>query len=125
MANVESQKVDWKDKGTVLVFDARSVSFPGCTVRSKESFPLSSVLKHQKLTAERYIFGIPPLILVLLPVASSDCDIGGKDGRVYQNVLMISIDDLKAAYLLRIRGNNRNSSSNSDAIHKANCGSSA
>ncbi|XP_006185929.1 interleukin-7 isoform X1 [Camelus dromedarius] len=42
----------------------------------------------------RYIFGIPPLILVLLPVASSDCDIGGKDGRVYQNVLMISIDDL-------------------------------
>uniref|UniRef100_A0A8D0R9T9 Interleukin-7 n=2 Tax=Sus scrofa TaxID=9823 RepID=A0A8D0R9T9_PIG len=42
----------------------------------------------------RYIFGIPPLILVLLPVASSDCDIEGKDGGVYQNVLMVSIDDL-------------------------------
>uniref|UniRef100_A0A4X1UIM7 Interleukin-7 n=1 Tax=Sus scrofa TaxID=9823 RepID=A0A4X1UIM7_PIG len=41
-----------------------------------------------------YIFGIPPLILVLLPVASSDCDIEGKDGGVYQNVLMVSIDDL-------------------------------
>lgn len=39
---------------TVLVFDARSVPFSGCTVISKESFPLSSVLKHQKLTAERY-----------------------------------------------------------------------
>ncbi|EFB22996.1 hypothetical protein PANDA_014391, partial [Ailuropoda melanoleuca] len=42
----------------------------------------------------RYIFGIPPLILVLLPVASSDCDIEGKDGREYQHVLMISINDL-------------------------------
>uniref|UniRef100_A0A8C2SD07 Interleukin-7 n=1 Tax=Capra hircus TaxID=9925 RepID=A0A8C2SD07_CAPHI len=42
----------------------------------------------------RYIFGIPPLILVLLPVASSDCDISGKDGGAYQNVLMVSIDDL-------------------------------
>uniref|UniRef100_A0A8C3W4G9 Interleukin-7 n=1 Tax=Catagonus wagneri TaxID=51154 RepID=A0A8C3W4G9_9CETA len=42
----------------------------------------------------RYIFGIPPLILVLLPVASSDCDIEGKDGGVYQNVLMVSINDL-------------------------------
>ncbi|XP_023504196.1 interleukin-7 isoform X2 [Equus caballus] len=42
----------------------------------------------------RYIFGIPPLILVLLPVASSDCDIEGKDGKEYQNVLMISIDEL-------------------------------
>nr|XP_015093184.1 interleukin-7 isoform X2 [Vicugna pacos] len=49
----------------------------------------------------RYIFGIPPLILVLLPVASSDCDIGGKDGRVYRNVLMISIDDLEASFLYR------------------------
>ncbi|XP_055288437.1 interleukin-7 isoform X2 [Moschus berezovskii] len=42
----------------------------------------------------RYIFGIPPLILVLLPVASSDCDINGKDGGAYQNVLMVSIDHL-------------------------------
>ncbi|XP_070486502.1 interleukin-7 isoform X2 [Equus przewalskii] len=42
----------------------------------------------------RYIFGIPPLILVLLPVASSDCHIEGKDGKEYQNVLMISIDEL-------------------------------
>uniref|UniRef100_A0AAF6Z2D5 Interleukin-7 n=3 Tax=Bos TaxID=9903 RepID=A0AAF6Z2D5_BOVIN len=42
----------------------------------------------------RYIFGIPPLILVLLPVASSDCDISGKDGGAYQNVLMVNIDDL-------------------------------
>ncbi|KAM9689766.1 interleukin-7 isoform X2 [Muntiacus reevesi] len=42
----------------------------------------------------RYIFGIPPLILVLLPVASSDCDINGKDGGAYQNVLMVNIDDL-------------------------------
>uniref|UniRef100_A0A8C7BCM4 Interleukin-7 n=1 Tax=Neovison vison TaxID=452646 RepID=A0A8C7BCM4_NEOVI len=42
----------------------------------------------------RYIFGIPPLILVLLPVASSDCDIEGKEGREYQHILMISINDL-------------------------------
>ncbi|XP_019781828.1 interleukin-7 isoform X2 [Neophocaena asiaeorientalis asiaeorientalis] len=42
----------------------------------------------------RYIFGIPPLILVLLPVASSDCDIEGKDGGAYQNVLMVNINDL-------------------------------
>ncbi|XP_047698868.1 interleukin-7 isoform X2 [Prionailurus viverrinus] len=42
----------------------------------------------------RYIFGIPPLILVLLPVASSDCDIEGKDGREYQHILMISINYL-------------------------------
>ncbi|XP_047582307.1 interleukin-7 isoform X2 [Lutra lutra] len=45
----------------------------------------------------RYIFGIPPLILVLLPVASSDCDIEGKEGREYQHVLMISINDLVLA----------------------------
>uniref|UniRef100_A0A8C0I1T7 Interleukin-7 n=1 Tax=Balaenoptera musculus TaxID=9771 RepID=A0A8C0I1T7_BALMU len=42
----------------------------------------------------RYIFGIPPLILVLLPVASFDCDIEGKDGGAYQNVLMVNINDL-------------------------------
>uniref|UniRef100_A0A8C8ZFG5 Interleukin-7 n=1 Tax=Prolemur simus TaxID=1328070 RepID=A0A8C8ZFG5_PROSS len=42
----------------------------------------------------RYIFGIPPLILVLLPVASSDCDIEGQDGKEYESVLMISIDEL-------------------------------
>nr|XP_008512792.1 PREDICTED: interleukin-7 isoform X3 [Equus przewalskii] len=49
----------------------------------------------------RYIFGIPPLILVLLPVASSDCDIEGKDGKEYQNVLMISIDELEPLFLNR------------------------
>ncbi|XP_014640469.1 PREDICTED: interleukin-7 isoform X3 [Ceratotherium simum simum] len=49
----------------------------------------------------RYIFGIPPLILVLLPVASSDCDIEGKDGKEYQNVLMISIDELEPMFLYR------------------------
>ncbi|XP_042109739.1 interleukin-7 isoform X1 [Ovis aries] len=49
----------------------------------------------------RYIFGIPPLILVLLPVASSDCDFSGKDGGAYQNVLMVSIDDLEASFLNR------------------------
>ncbi|KAI4539690.1 hypothetical protein MG293_010085 [Ovis ammon polii] len=27
-------------------------------------------------------------------VASSDCDFSGKDGGAYQNVLMVSIDDL-------------------------------
>uniref|UniRef100_A0A2K6UVU0 Interleukin-7 n=1 Tax=Saimiri boliviensis boliviensis TaxID=39432 RepID=A0A2K6UVU0_SAIBB len=42
----------------------------------------------------RYIFGLPPLILALLPVASSDCDIEGKDGKQYESVLMISIDEL-------------------------------
>ncbi|XP_073085845.1 interleukin-7 isoform X3 [Manis javanica] len=44
--------------------------------------------------SSRYVFGIPPLILVLLPVASFDCDIKGKDGREYRNVLKISIEDL-------------------------------
>ena len=34
----------------VLVFDAWSVPFPGGTVRSKEPYPHSQVLKHQKLT---------------------------------------------------------------------------
>ncbi|XP_004477965.1 interleukin-7 isoform X2 [Dasypus novemcinctus] len=42
----------------------------------------------------RYIFGIPPLILVLLPVTSSDCDIDGKEGKEYENVLMVSINQL-------------------------------
>lgn len=50
----------------------------------------------------RYIFGIPPLILVLLPVASSDCDISGKDGGAYQNVLMVNIDDLVCVRFPRI-----------------------
>ncbi|XP_057387966.1 interleukin-7 isoform X3 [Balaenoptera acutorostrata] len=49
----------------------------------------------------RYIFGIPPLILVLLPVASFDCDIEGKDGGAYQNVLMVNINDLEASFLYR------------------------
>ncbi|KAM5281062.1 interleukin-7 [Ctenodactylus gundi] len=42
----------------------------------------------------RYIFGIPPLILVLLPVTSSKCDLKDKEGKEYENVLMISIDKL-------------------------------
>ncbi|XP_031232176.1 interleukin-7 isoform X2 [Mastomys coucha] len=42
----------------------------------------------------RYIFGIPPLILVLLPAASSDCHIKDKDGRAYESVLRISFDEL-------------------------------
>ncbi|XP_008574509.1 PREDICTED: interleukin-7 isoform X2 [Galeopterus variegatus] len=42
----------------------------------------------------RYIFGIPPLILVLLPVASSDCDIEGKEGKEYEHVLLVSINKL-------------------------------
>nr|KAF6300504.1 interleukin 7 [Myotis myotis] len=42
----------------------------------------------------RYIFGIPPLILVLLPVASSDCEIEGKSGEEYQHVIMVSLNDL-------------------------------
>uniref|UniRef100_A0A2K6UVU7 Interleukin-7 n=1 Tax=Saimiri boliviensis boliviensis TaxID=39432 RepID=A0A2K6UVU7_SAIBB len=46
------------------------------------------------LVSFRYIFGLPPLILALLPVASSDCDIEGKDGKQYESVLMISIDEL-------------------------------
>ncbi|XP_069931356.1 interleukin-7 isoform X3 [Oryctolagus cuniculus] len=46
----------------------------------------------------RYIFGIPPLILVLLPVTSSNCDIEKiKHGKEYENVLMISINELGLA----------------------------
>ncbi|XP_036194647.1 interleukin-7 isoform X2 [Myotis myotis] len=47
----------------------------------------------------RYIFGIPPLILVLLPVASSDCEIEGKSGEEYQHVIMVSLNDLEATFL--------------------------
>nr|XP_027805367.1 interleukin-7 [Marmota flaviventris] len=43
----------------------------------------------------RYIFGIPPLILALLPVTSSDCDIKGKDGKEFEHVLMISFNELE------------------------------
>ncbi|XP_025778447.1 interleukin-7 isoform X4 [Puma concolor] len=57
----------------------------------------------------RYIFGIPPLILVLLPVASSDCDIEGKDGREYQHILMISIN-----YLLDTMIKNRTNCPNNE-----------
>ncbi|KAM6214724.1 interleukin-7 [Rhynchocyon petersi] len=46
------------------------------------------------LVSFRYIFGIPPLILVLLPVASSDCDIEGTDGKEYESVLRVNIDRL-------------------------------
>lgn len=42
----------------------------------------------------RYIFGIPPLILVLLPVASSDCEIEGKKGEEYQHVIMVNLNSL-------------------------------
>ncbi|XP_006165903.1 interleukin-7 isoform X2 [Tupaia chinensis] len=42
----------------------------------------------------RYIFGIPPLILVLLPGASSDCDIDGKSDKVFGNILMVSFNAL-------------------------------
>ncbi|XP_036088672.1 interleukin-7 isoform X2 [Rousettus aegyptiacus] len=43
----------------------------------------------------RYIFGIPPLILVLLPVASSDCEIEGRSGEEYEHVLRISLQALE------------------------------
>ncbi|XP_066122462.1 interleukin-7 isoform X3 [Saccopteryx bilineata] len=42
----------------------------------------------------RYIFGIPPLILVLLPVASSDCEIEGKSGEEYQHIIMVNFNKL-------------------------------
>ncbi|XP_054548146.1 interleukin-7 isoform X1 [Talpa occidentalis] len=58
----------------------------------------------------RYIFGIPPLILVLLPVASSDCEIDGKEGKEYENVLMISINYLDS--MLEIDSNCLNNDSN-------------
>ncbi|XP_006880607.1 PREDICTED: interleukin-7 [Elephantulus edwardii] len=46
------------------------------------------------LVSFRYIFGIPPLILVLLPVASADCDIEGTDGEGYKSVLKVNIEEL-------------------------------
>ncbi|XP_047406098.1 interleukin-7 isoform X2 [Sciurus carolinensis] len=49
----------------------------------------------------RYIFGIPPLILALLPATSSDCDIKGKEGKEYENILVISFNELEAAFLNR------------------------
>lgn len=48
----------------------------------------------------RYIFGIPPLILVLLPVASPDCEIEGKNGEEYRHVLMVSFEILVRACFL-------------------------
>ncbi|XP_012883907.1 PREDICTED: interleukin-7 isoform X1 [Dipodomys ordii] len=42
----------------------------------------------------RYIFGLPPLILVLLPVTSSDCHIKDIDGKAFENVIIISLDKL-------------------------------
>ncbi|XP_003479961.1 interleukin-7 isoform X1 [Cavia porcellus] len=42
----------------------------------------------------RYIFGIPPLILVLLPVTSSNCHLKDKEGKGYKNVILVSIDEL-------------------------------
>ncbi|XP_069847063.1 interleukin-7 isoform X2 [Dipodomys merriami] len=52
----------------------------------------------------RYIFGLPPLILVLLPVTSSDCHIKDIDGKAFENVIVISLDKLKAAFLNRAAG---------------------
>ncbi|XP_012883908.1 PREDICTED: interleukin-7 isoform X2 [Dipodomys ordii] len=52
----------------------------------------------------RYIFGLPPLILVLLPVTSSDCHIKDIDGKAFENVIIISLDKLKAAFLNRAAG---------------------
>lgn len=49
----------------------------------------------------RYIFGIPPLILVLLPVASPDCEIEGKNGEEYRHVLMVSFEILEAKKSLK------------------------
>nr|AFA42959.1 interleukin-7 variant 6 [Tupaia chinensis] len=49
----------------------------------------------------RYIFGIPPLILVLLPGASSDCDIDGKSDKVFGNILMVSFNALEEKKLLK------------------------
>uniref|UniRef100_G1NXN3 Interleukin-7 n=1 Tax=Myotis lucifugus TaxID=59463 RepID=G1NXN3_MYOLU len=61
----------------------------------------------------RYIFGIPPLILVLLPVASSDCEIEGKSGEEYQHVIMVSLNDLD-----RIRENDSNCLNNEPNFFK-------
>ncbi|CAK6438700.1 unnamed protein product [Pipistrellus nathusii] len=61
----------------------------------------------------RYIFGIPPLILVLLPVASSDCELEGKSGEEYQNVIMVSLNDLD-----RIRENYSNCLNNEPNFFK-------
>ncbi|KAF6323319.1 interleukin 7 [Rhinolophus ferrumequinum] len=48
----------------------------------------------------RYIFGIPPLILVLLPVASPDCEIEGKNGEEYRHVLTVSFEILSETWAL-------------------------
>lgn len=52
------------------------------------------------LVSLRYIFGIPPLILVLLPVASPDCEIEGKNGEEYRHVLTVSFEILVCACFL-------------------------
>uniref|UniRef100_A0A671EDA3 Interleukin-7 n=1 Tax=Rhinolophus ferrumequinum TaxID=59479 RepID=A0A671EDA3_RHIFE len=51
----------------------------------------------------RYIFGIPPLILVLLPVASPDCEIEGKNGEEYRHVLTVSFEILNQTKMNRRR----------------------
>ncbi|XP_055962923.1 interleukin-7 [Sorex fumeus] len=61
----------------------------------------------------RYIFGIPPLILVLLPVASSDCEIKGKDGQDYRNILRVSFD-----YLNNVTNNDSNCLTNESNFFK-------
>ncbi|XP_066234938.1 interleukin-7 isoform X1 [Saccopteryx leptura] len=61
----------------------------------------------------RYIFGIPPLILVLLPVASSDCEIEGKSGEEYQHIIMVNFNKLE-----KIRENASNCPNNEHNFFK-------
>ncbi|KAM6171813.1 interleukin-7 [Erethizon dorsatum] len=63
-----------------------SLRSPGYSVTSRVISPLT--------VSFRYIFGIPPLILVLLPVTSSDCHLKDKEGKGYENVILISINEL-------------------------------
>ncbi|KAM5137344.1 interleukin-7 [Callospermophilus lateralis] len=68
----------------------------------------------------RYIFGIPPLILALLPVTSSDCDIKGKEGKEFEHVLMISFNELDK--MIEVDSNCVNNESNFFKRHS--CGDS-
>ncbi|XP_048214705.1 interleukin-7 [Perognathus longimembris pacificus] len=65
----------------------------------------------------RYIFGIPPLILVLLPVTSSDCHIKDTDGKAFENVIVISIDEL-VKELVKIIGNDSDCLNNESNFFK-------
>ncbi|KAM4865291.1 LOW QUALITY PROTEIN: interleukin-7 [Thomomys bottae] len=64
-----------------------------------------------------YIFGIPPLILVLLPVTSFDCHIKDIDGKAFENVLVISIDAL-VNELVKIIGNDSDCLNNESNFFK-------